>query len=91
MAEQNSLERHFNESNTARYLEALNDALQEHPYYQKPMQFSGINVKGETLYITVLPQGVCRDKNALKAFKDMANILTIRGITLKYEIIDVVN
>lgn len=70
------------------YLQGLNDALKLHPFYHKGMSFYDMELNDSQLLFYVQPQGIGSDKKALKAFEDMANILTAKGHILGFDIVD---
>lgn len=78
----------FNETNKPRYLDALNEALIRHPGYKLGMRFCDISLEGNTITLNVTPVGITKNSDAMKAFNDMAAILTISGSTLEYAIVD---
>lgn len=72
------------------YLERMNTALEVHGDYIEGMGFTNIELHGSTLIFTVKPAGICAHAAQQKAFTDIANILTLSGDTLKFEIVEAV-
>ncbi|WGO96989.1 hypothetical protein QFX18_13150 [Saccharophagus degradans] len=70
------------------YLERMNTALEVHGDFLQGMAFTDIELHGNTLIFTVKPTGICNQPPQLKAFTDIANILTLSGDTLKFEIVE---
>lgn len=70
------------------YLERMNTALEVHGDYIIGMAFTDIELHGSTLIFTVKPTGICSQPAQLNAFTDIANILTLSGDTLKFEIVE---
>lgn len=78
----------FDEHNKPQYLRALNEALEKHPAFKAGMRFVDIGLAQGILILQVLPLGITKDARAMKAFDDMAKVLTISGNTLAFEIVE---
>lgn len=78
----------FDEHSKVLYLAALNEALEKHPNFKVGMCFVDIDLSHGRLILQVAPKGITARADAIKAFQDMAQVLTISGDTLPFDIVE---
>lgn len=78
----------FDEHSKVLYLAALNEALEKHPHFKVGMRFVDIALSHGRLILQVAPEGITSRPEAMKAFQDMAQVLTISGDTLPFDIVE---
>lgn len=78
----------FDDQSKVLYLAALNEALEKHAKFRQGMRFVDIDLSHGRLILQVAPEGITSRPEAMKAFQDMAQVLTISGDTLPYDIVE---
>lgn len=68
------------------YLGGLNEALVVHKHYKQGMHFYDLVYQKDLLIFLVKPVGITSDVEAMSALTDIANILTLSGETIKFDI-----